>query len=105
MILGVVVVATKPFRRYRMGHRILSREELEVLTPEGIAFIYNIIGQDCSPETIEKTLLQAGLISRVNQCKLDANALAFLFERICESDTALILEAGEGERDSPYRYC
>ena len=89
-----------------MGHRILSREERDALTPEAIAFIYkNIIGQYCSPDVIEKTLLQSVLIARINQCKLDADALAFLFERICENDDTLILETGDGEWDSPYKYC
>jgi hypothetical protein len=89
-----------------MGHRILSREERDALVPEAIEFVYkHIIGCCCSPDVIEKTLLQAVLVSRINQRKLDEGTLAFLFEKISENDDTRIFEADGGEWDSSYRYC
>lgn len=89
-----------------MGNRILSREEREALSPEAIAFMYkNILGEYCSPDAIEKTLLQAVMVARINQCSIDADAIEFLLEKICENDDAFLFDSDNGAIDSSYRYC
>lgn len=89
-----------------MGNRILSREECEALSSEAIAFIYkNILGEYCSPDAIEKTLLQAVLVARINQCRIDVEAIEFLLEKICENDDAFMFGSESGALDSSCRYC
>lgn len=89
-----------------MGHRILSRDEMDALSPGAIQFIYEyIIDQHCSPDVIEKTLMQAVMISRIEQCKIDEEGIAFLFERMCENDGAMFFDANAGEWDSSRYFC
>lgn len=89
-----------------MGHRILSRDEIDALDPNATHFIYrNIIGQHCSPDVIEKTLLQAMVISRMCQRKVDEEGISFLFDRLCEHDDVFLSDADPGDMDPFSDFC
>lgn len=89
-----------------MMMRVLSREERDSLTPDAIEFVYReMIGQFYPIDIIEKTLLQAMLISRIDQSKIDSEGIAFLFERICECDDAVIFESERCDCDSTHNFC
>lgn len=74
-----------------MGYRVLTREELDALTPEAIEFMYHQINcQLCPADTIEKTLLHAVLISRFEHFKLGADMTEALLEKVMECGDGLI---------------
>lgn len=79
-----------------MEFRILSREERESLTPEAVQFIYRqIASSKLGYDVIEKTLLHAFLISRLNQCQLDEEMTEFLLERVRDNDDTLFIDASD----------
>lgn len=89
-----------------MAFRILSREELNSLTTDAIDYIYSsMAGCTEAEEVIEKTLLQAMIISRIEQCKIDSDGLSFLLERIRDNDDAVIFGAGDGEFSPSRKSC
>ena len=90
----------------RMRFRVLSREESESLSTEAVKFVYDAINNDYySPDTVEKTLLQAVLLARMNQCRVEADTFSFLFERISElEDIAPDNPTKDGD-NTTYRYC
>jgi len=68
-----------------MSTRVLSREEREALSPGALELIYKYLnGNYCPAEVIEKTLLHAIVVSKLNQCLVDASTLTFLIEKIAE---------------------
>ena len=68
-----------------MSTRVLSREEQEALSPGAMELIYKYLnGNYCPAEIIEKTLLHAIVVSKLNQCLVDATTLTFLIEKIAE---------------------
>ena len=68
-----------------MGTRVLSREEREALSPGAMELVYKYMnGNYCPAEIIEKTLLHAIVVSKLNQCLVDATTLTFLIEKIAE---------------------
>lgn len=89
-----------------MGLRVLSREEIDALTPDAVDFIYNsIMGHSCSPDVIEETLMQAVLISRFQHCKLDADVISFLIERISENGDSPMYGIHDDEPDPSSKFC
>lgn len=87
-------------------HRILAREERESLSPEAVKCIYEtIVGGYCSSDTIEKTLLQAVILSRMGQCCVDADTISFLLEKISEFEDISLGVAENGGESAAYRYC
>ena len=89
-----------------MRFRVLSREESESLSAEAMKFVYEAINNGyCTPDTVEKTLLQAVLLARMNQCRVDADTFSLLFERISElEDIAPDNPKRDGD-STTYRYC
>ncbi|MDR3322382.1 MAG: hypothetical protein LBS93_08030 [Synergistaceae bacterium] len=89
-----------------MGSRVLSHEESEALSPEAVELVYKCIhSQYCSPDIIEKTLLQAIIIARMNQCSVDAGAVSFIMERISEYEGTPLFDPENGADDAMNRYC
>jgi hypothetical protein len=89
-----------------MGSRVLSREESEALSPEAVELVYKYIhSQYCSPDIIEKTLLQAVIIAKMNQCSIDAGAVTFIMERISEYEGTPFFDPDSGAEDAMNRYC
>ncbi|GHV58052.1 hypothetical protein FACS1894216_22700 [Synergistales bacterium] len=89
-----------------MEMRVLSREESEALRSDAIELVYkNIQSHYCSPDIIEKTLLQAVIISKLHQCSLDAPAISFIMDRIAEFDGVPLFDTGADENSSSIRYC
>lgn len=89
-----------------MRFRVLSREEGECLSAEAMKFVYDAINNGyCTPDTVEKTLLQAVLLARINQCRVDVDTLSLLFERISELED-ITPDNPKWDGDSMiYRYC
>ena len=78
-----------------MSTRVLSREEWEALSPEAAELIYKYLnGNYCPAEVIEKTLLHAIVVSKLNQCLVDTATLTFLIEKIAEYEGVPILTPG-----------
>lgn len=76
------------------------------MSPEAIDFIYrNINSPYCSADVIEKTLLQAIMLARMNQCRIDREALSFLLEKISECDGMPAFDAENNCWDASHRYC
>jgi hypothetical protein len=89
-----------------MGSRVLSREESDVLSPDAVELVYkHIHSQYCSPEIIEKTLLQAVIVARMNQCRIDAGAISFIMEKISEYEGAPLFDPENGAEGTMNRYC
>lgn len=89
-----------------MSIRVLSKEESEALSPDAIEIIYrNIHDPYCSMDVVEKTLLQAVVLARVNQCRIDAAAVSFLLEKISECEGLPAFDAENNGRDASNRLC
>lgn len=89
-----------------MGSRVLSREEREVLSPEAIELVYRHINSHyCSADVIEKTLLQAVIIAKMNQCRIDAATISFIMEKISEYEGSPLFDPESNEKDDMNRYC
>ncbi|MDR3332277.1 MAG: hypothetical protein LBT08_06595 [Synergistaceae bacterium] len=89
-----------------MGSRLLSREENDSLSPEAVRLVYrHIHSQYCTPDIMEKVLLQAVLVSRINQCRVDEGMLSFLIEKISEYEGTPVLGPVSEDGDAAYRYC
>lgn len=84
----------------------MSRDELFAFTPDAIELIYSSInGQSFPADVIEKTLLQAMIISKIEQCKIDSDGISFLLERISANDDAVIFGPSDGEPDGSRKSC
>ncbi|MCL2684181.1 MAG: hypothetical protein FWE55_02960 [Synergistaceae bacterium] len=82
-----------------MSTRVLSREEREALTPGAVGLIYKYLnGNYCPAEVIEKTLLHAIVVSKLNQCLVDATTLTYLIEKIAEYEGVPILTPGPDDQ-------
>jgi hypothetical protein len=89
-----------------MGSRVLSREEREILSPEAIELVYKYIHSHyCSPDVIEKTLLQAVIIAKMNQCCVDVATVSFIMEKISEYEGSPLFDPDNDEKDMVNRYC
>jgi hypothetical protein len=89
-----------------MGSRVLSREESEALSPEAVGLVYKFIHSHYGPpEIIEKTLLQAVIIAKMNQCRVDANTVSFIMERISEYEGITLFGPDDEAQDTIGRYC
>ena len=89
-----------------MENRILSPEECEILSPDAVKLIYRYIHRQSVPsDIIEKTLLNALVVSRMNQCIVNAEMLSLLMERISEFEGMPILDMDIDSADMTYRYC
>lgn len=89
-----------------MGLRILSAEERGALAPDAVSFIYKmILGYSATPDIIEKVLIQAVLISRLEQRILDAEVVEYLFDRIAENDDPFFSEASSPDIMLPRWLC
>jgi hypothetical protein len=89
-----------------MGSRVLSREECEILSPEAVGLVYKYIHSQYSPpEIIEKALLQAVVIAKMNQCRVDANTISFIMEKISEYEGIPLFDPDNDEQDAINRYC
>lgn len=74
-------------------YRILSKEEMDHMTPNAVSYIYSaMMDPRCCPDTIEKTLIHVGLISRIEHCRIDEEGISYLFERISEEDGTVLIE-------------
>ena len=88
-----------------MGNRILSKEECELLLPEAIQVVYQYLhNQYYSSEVIEKALLQAMILARMNQCRIDAPTISFLLDRIAENEGTPIFDTDVDCGDFMNRY-
>ena len=82
-----------------MSTRVLSREEQEALSPGAVELIYKYLnGNYCPAEVLEKTLLHAIVVSKLNQCLVDATTLAFLIEKIAEYEGVPFLSPGSDDQ-------
>ncbi|MDR3076007.1 MAG: hypothetical protein LBU26_01800 [Synergistaceae bacterium] len=82
-----------------MSTRVLSKEEREALSSGAVELIYKYLtGDYCPPEVIEKTLLHAIVVSRLNQCLVDTATLTFLIEKIAEYEGAPLFGQGRDEQ-------
>ena len=89
-----------------MENRILSREEWETLSPDTIELIYkHIHRQYVSSDVIEKVLLQAVILARLNQCCVDAGTLSLLLEKVSEYEGVSFPDPEEDEKNFSRRYC
>ncbi|MDR1966775.1 MAG: hypothetical protein LBQ36_08700 [Synergistaceae bacterium] len=89
-----------------MNTRVLSREEREALSSGAVELIYKYMHNDyCSPDIIEKTLLHAVVVSRLNQCLVDAGTLSLLIEKISEYEGVPLFDPSHGGTDASSRYC
>jgi hypothetical protein len=89
-----------------MGSRVLSREEREVLSSEAVGLVYkHIHSQYTPPEIIEKTLLQAFVIAKMNQCRVDADTISFIMEKISEYEGIPLFDPNNDAQDTMNRYC
>ncbi|MDR0764791.1 MAG: hypothetical protein LBE65_04285 [Synergistaceae bacterium] len=89
-----------------MNTRILSKEEREALSPDATESIYKYLSSDCCPSDIlEKTLLHAVIISKLNQCLVDANTLSFLIEKISEYEGTPLFDPDREGDGAANRYC
>jgi hypothetical protein len=89
-----------------MGSRVLSREECEVLSPEAVQLVYkHIHSQYCPADIIEKTLLQAVILAKMNQCRVDANTISFIMEKISEYEGSPLFDPDNDTDDTISRYC
>ena len=82
-----------------MGTRVLSREEREALSPGAVELVYKYLnGNYCPAEVMEKTLLHAIVVSKLNQCLVDVTTLAFLIEKIAEYEGVPFLSPGSDDQ-------
>ena len=89
-----------------MENRILSPEECEILLPDAVKLIYRHIHRQSVPsDIIEKTLLNAVVVSRMNQCFVNAEMLTLLMEKISEFEGMPIIDIDSDSADMTYRYC
>ena len=89
-----------------MEKRILSREEWDLLAPDAVELIYrHIYNQHISSDILEKTMLQAVIIARMNQCRIDAQTLSYLIEKISEYEGLPVFDSDENGEDIINRYC
>ena len=88
-----------------MENRILSPEECEVLSPDAVNLIYKHIHRQSVPsDIIEKTLLNALVVSRMNKCYINAEMLSLLLEKISEFEGMPIMDIETDDSDMLYRY-
>ncbi|MDR1137389.1 MAG: hypothetical protein LBK91_03615 [Synergistaceae bacterium] len=89
-----------------MSTRVLSKEESESLSFGAVELIYKYLNDGyCTPDVIEKALLHAVVVSRLNQCLVDAGTLSLLMEKISEYEgVPLFGPGGDGEGNAG-RYC
>jgi hypothetical protein len=89
-----------------MSTRILSKEEKESLSPDATESIYKYLNSSyCTADVLEKTLLHAVIISKLNQCLVDANTLSFLIEKISEYEGVPVFDPGREGDGTANRYC
>jgi hypothetical protein len=89
-----------------MNTRILSKEEKEALSPDATESIYKYLNSDyCPADILEKTLLHAVIISKLNQCLVDANTLSFLIEKISEYEGIPVFDPNRESDGAANRYC
>ncbi|MDR1884756.1 MAG: hypothetical protein LBQ56_00675 [Synergistaceae bacterium] len=89
-----------------MRSRILSREENESLSPEAVKLIYrHFHSHYCAPDILEKVLLQAVMVARINQCRVEEDMLVFLIEKISEYEGVPVFDPGDEGGSDAYRYC
>ena len=85
-----------------MSARVLSKEEQESLSSGAVELIYQYLyGNYCPVEVIEKTLLHAIVVSKLNQCLVDTATLTFLLEKIAEYDGVPLYGQGREEQVLP----
>jgi len=81
--------------------RVLSREEREALSPGALELIYKYIHGNYYPtEVIEKTLVHVIVVSKLNQCLVDTNALSYLVLKIAEYEGVPLLIPGADDLES-----
>ena len=84
-----------------MSTRVLSKEEREALSPGAMELIYKYLyGDYCPADVIEKTLLHAIVVSKLNQCLVDAATLTYLIEKIAEFEGVPFLTPGDDQATS-----
>jgi hypothetical protein len=89
-----------------MGTRVLSREEHDALSPAAVEMVYKYLnGHCCSPDIMEKTLLHAVVVSRLNQCLVDEETFSFLMEKISEYEGVPLFDPEKNDEDSASRFC
>ncbi|MDR2780346.1 MAG: hypothetical protein LBB28_04395 [Synergistaceae bacterium] len=89
-----------------MSTRVLSKEESEALSFGAVELIYKYMNDGyCTPEVIEKTLLHAVVVSRLNQCLVDAGTLSLLMEKISEYEGVPLFSPERDGEGNAGRYC
>jgi hypothetical protein len=89
-----------------MSTRILSKEEREALSPGATELVYKYLSSDCCPlDILEKTLLHAVIVARLNQRLVDTGTLSFLIEKISEHEGVPVLGLEQEGDEASNRYC
>ncbi|MDR1650333.1 MAG: hypothetical protein LBR87_00935 [Synergistaceae bacterium] len=89
-----------------MHTRVLSREEREALSSGAVEVVYRYLHNSCcSTDVLEKTLLHAVMVSRINQCLVDEGTIYFLIEKISEYEGVPLFDPERGGEDAADRYC
>jgi hypothetical protein len=89
-----------------MSTRVLSKEEREALSSGSVELIYKYLNNNyCSSEVIEKVLLHAIVVSKLNQCLVDVATLTFLIEKISEYEGVPLFGNESDGEDATSRYC
>jgi hypothetical protein len=89
-----------------MSTRILSREERDALSSGAVELVYKYMHNSyCSTDVLEKSLLHAVMVSRLNQCLVDAGTMSFLIEKISEYEGVPLFDPEQSEEGAASRYC
>ncbi|MDR1471809.1 MAG: hypothetical protein LBS75_04725 [Synergistaceae bacterium] len=89
-----------------MSIRVLSREERESLSPEAAKIAYrHLLNRHYTPEIMEKSLLQAVMVARLNQCLVDEETFSFLIEKISEYEGLPLIDQNKKDEDAAHGYC
>jgi hypothetical protein len=86
--------------------RVLSREERDALSSGAVELVYKYMNNSyCSSDVLEKSLLHAVMVSRLNQCLVDTGTMSFLIEKISEYEGSPLFDPDQGGEGAADRYC
>jgi hypothetical protein len=89
-----------------MSTRVLSKEEQEALSSEAVELIYKYFNNNyCSTDVLEKTLLHAIIVSKMNQCMVDVPTFTFLIEKISEYEGVPLFDPERDGEGATSKYC
>jgi hypothetical protein len=89
-----------------MGARILSGEERDSLSPDAVELVYKYMNNNyCTPDILEKSLLHAVVVSRLNQCLVNSETMALLIEKISEYEGVPVFNPEHSGEGAASRLC